>query len=427
MTVALLDHLWQSTLFACMVGLATLFFRNNGAGVRYGLWLAASLKFLFPFALLTMAGRFLFIPIHPSPKLSPLFCDLQPAIQPFLTRAEMAGPHAATSVELVPVLIGIWATGIVAIAATWTVRWLRLRRALQSANDAKIAAPVAVKYAPGCLEPGLIGIFRPVLLLPHGITARLSPEEMQTVIAHEMCHLRRRDNLTAAFHMIVEALVWFHPLVWWIGARLIEERERACDEAVLGTGINPETYAQSILKVYRFYLRSPLASASGVSGADLKRRLNTIMENKIVSHLTPAKRMTLSLAGLAIVMTPLTTGLIESRLDAAQALTISATRSANKLETPPPAVATGPFDRYAGSYQFPDGGILRIFRSGGRYFAEEPSHRRIEIFPNSGRFADLAGMPEVSFEFDAAGRAARIVLRQGDRAYEAKRIGKPTP
>ena len=52
----------------------------------------------------------------------------------------------------------------------------------------------------------------------------------------------RRDNLAAAIHMVVEAIFWFHPLVWWIGARLVEERERACDEEVLRLGNEPTVY-----------------------------------------------------------------------------------------------------------------------------------------------------------------------------------------
>ena len=53
-------------------------------------------------------------------------------------------------------------------------------------------------------------------------------------MAHEVMHVRRRDNLRAALHMFVEAAFWFHPIAWWLGRRLVEERERACDEAVLG-------------------------------------------------------------------------------------------------------------------------------------------------------------------------------------------------
>ena len=86
---------------------------------------------------------------------------------------------------------------------------------------------------PARIEPGVLGILKPILLLPKGITDRLPPAQLDAIIAHEMSHVRRRDNLTGAIHMLVEAIFWFHPMVWWIEARLIEERERACDEEVL--------------------------------------------------------------------------------------------------------------------------------------------------------------------------------------------------
>lgn len=127
----------------------------------------------------------------------------------------------------------LWIVGIIAVAAFWFSRWLKLRAALRTARDTAIAAPMPVKTAATLLEPGLVGILRPVLLLPEGIAENLSPAELQSIIAHEACHMRRRDNLTAALHMLVETIFWFWPPVWWLGTRLIAEREKACDEAVL--------------------------------------------------------------------------------------------------------------------------------------------------------------------------------------------------
>ncbi len=57
-----------------------------------------------------------------------------------------------------------------------------------------------------------------VLLLPDGILECLAPAEMDAIVAHELCHIRRRDNLVMAIHLAVESLFWFHPLVWWVGA-----------------------------------------------------------------------------------------------------------------------------------------------------------------------------------------------------------------
>ncbi len=113
-------------------------------------------------------------------------------------------------------------------------------------------------------------MFRPVLLLPEGIEERLDVGQLDAILAHELCHVRRRDNLTAAIQMVAQSVFWFHPLVWWVGERLIEERERACDEEVLRRGGSPRVYAEAILNVCKLYMELPLACVSGVTGSNLK-------------------------------------------------------------------------------------------------------------------------------------------------------------
>jgi beta-lactamase regulating signal transducer with metallopeptidase domain len=90
--------------------------------------------------------------------------------------------------------------------------------------------------------------------------------------------------------MLVEAIFWFHPLVWWIGSRLVEERERACDEEVIRLGNQPHVYAESILKTCQFFVESPLTCMSGVTGADLKKRIVHIMGGTFAARLTLRKK-----------------------------------------------------------------------------------------------------------------------------------------
>ena len=82
----------------------------------------------------------------------------------------------------------------------------------------------------------MFGIWRPVLIVPEGITDRLTAAQLETIVAHELCYGRCRDNAAAAFYIAVEAVFWFYPLVWWLGRRIVEERERACDEEVPAGG-----------------------------------------------------------------------------------------------------------------------------------------------------------------------------------------------
>ena len=121
--------------------------------------------------------------------------------------------------------------------------------------------------------------------------------------------MRRRDNLAAAIHMLVESIFWFHPLVWWIGRRLVEERERACDEEVVRMGNEPEVYAEGILNVCKFHLQSPMACASGVTGSDLKKRIEGIVANRVSASLSAARKLLLAGAGIAAIGTPVFIGL----------------------------------------------------------------------------------------------------------------------
>src|SRR4029077_3441034 len=179
------------------------------------------------------------------------------------------------------------------VVLIWCMRWRKISVALRNAEPlqegreaealrklqhiAGSRTPIDLVLSRTSLEPGIFGITRPVLVWPEGISKHLEDAHLEAILAHELWHVRRRDNLAAALHMLVEAMFWFHPLVWWLGARLVEERERACDEEVLRLGNSPETYAEGILKVCKLYVESPVLCVSGVTGANLKRRIEEIM------------------------------------------------------------------------------------------------------------------------------------------------------
>ncbi len=82
---------------------------------------------------------------------------------------------------------------------------------MRASTPLDLPAPVEIRAVGDLREPGVFGLFRSILLLPSNITERLSTDELNAVLTHELCHIRRRDNLFSAIHMIVEALFWFHP------------------------------------------------------------------------------------------------------------------------------------------------------------------------------------------------------------------------
>lgn len=308
----LTNHVWQSTLFAVLIALMALAFRQNRAQVRYGLWLSASCKFLVPLSLLMSLGsRFEWIPVTPKAvTATSVQFTLMQISQPFSSVSAPAPFTRATHDWITLAIFGIWACGFAAVIIVRFCGWRRVRAAIHSSTPLPIRAPIEVRSSPGLLEPGVVGLFRPILLLPAGIAERLRPAQFEAVLAHELCHVRRRDNITSAVHMIVEAVFWFHPLVWWIGARLVEERERACDEAVLRLGSKPHDYAEGILTVCKSYVESPLSCVSGVTGSDLKRRIQVILTGRAARELTFAKKVALTVAAVTSIMIPVAIGIM---------------------------------------------------------------------------------------------------------------------
>jgi bla regulator protein blaR1 len=372
-STALGNHLWQSTLFAGAAGLLALTLRKNQARARYWVWLAASVKFLIPFSLLVAIGNRLAWSHAPAGTNAGLLVAMEQVSQPFKQAAivmpaisRAAAPTILQSVlHLLPALLtAMWLCGFAAVLLLWCLRWRRIAAAIREAAPvhegreiealrrlnriAGLRVPLEMVVSRASLEPGVFGIARPVLIWPEGISEHLDEAHLEAVLAHEVWHVRRRDNLAAAIHMVVEALFWFHPLVWWVGSRLVEERERACDEEVVAMGRERRVYAESILKVCEFCVESPLACVSGVTGADLKKRMVYIMTERIVRKLDFSRKLLLSAAVLLALVIPIGFGVANATPRRVQAQDQTAGAIAPKFDVSvkPSELAT---PTYAGS------------------------------------------------------------------------------
>jgi len=320
------SHLVQSTLFAGAAALLALAFRANRAQVRFWLYLCASLKFLIPFALLSMAGTQIgrwispptserigiVVPVYPGSGDSHSSDGKLKAAGP---SSEVASLNPAI---LHGLFLGMWLTGTVAVALGRLRGWRQILRLIHASAASDITASVEVRFSPGIMEPGVVGWRRQILLLPQGIVDRLSPSELNAILAHELCHVRRRDNLLALIHMTVEAIFWFHPLVWWIGARLVEERERTCDEDVVSRGNAPDTYAEAIVKVCKWSTDSPLPCVTGVTGGNLNQRIEQIMSARKVCGLSLARKAVLAATAAAVLLAPVLIGIANAPATLAQ-------------------------------------------------------------------------------------------------------------
>ncbi len=328
------NHLWQSTAFAAAAFLLALALKATHARARHWVWLGASMKFLVPFALLAQLGNILGSWIVPAAPTARIPFAVEQIVRPFAL-PEQAGPAVAMSpagaaaFPLPAVLLAVWLVGFAAVLFHWWNQWRGIRAAVRASlplregreadalrrlrSNGRLNLPsVELVSSAAKLEPGIFGILRPVLWLPAGIADCLSEKELDAILAHELCHARRRDNLAAAVHMVVEAIFWFHPLVWWLGARLVEERERACDEQVVLLSGEPQAYAEGILKVCEFYVASPLTCAAGVTGADLRKRIEGIMASRFIGELCFWKKLLLTVLLAAAVVCPFLLGVFKA-------------------------------------------------------------------------------------------------------------------
>lgn len=165
---------------------------------------------------------------------------------------------------------------------------LLVRRASQAGESitlqiTRMAARCGLRRAPlvkmtaQLISPAVAGILRPVLLLPAGALAGLSPRELDFILAHEFAHIRRQDFLFGLLQAAVETLLFFHPAVWWVGHRMNLEREHACDDAALRITGDAREGARALARLAELSLQSAPALAPAAGGHHLLHRVRRLL------------------------------------------------------------------------------------------------------------------------------------------------------
>jgi bla regulator protein BlaR1 len=203
----------------------------------------------------------------------------------------------------------LWALGAALLGLRWFLQWCSVRSRLVYAPEVSMDLPVPVRITSSDLETSVFGILRPVVILPREILESLTPAQLRAVLAHENCHIRRHDNLTAAIHHCVQVLFWFYPPVWWIGTQLLREREAACDEEVIDEGHEQEVYAESILNACRLGVMTRFPAVAASAGGDLQERLSSILSAQRAKPITQERFTVLFAAATLVCFAPLAAGI----------------------------------------------------------------------------------------------------------------------
>lgn len=226
----------------------------------------------------------------------------------------------------IPYLPWLWIIGTpitLVLLLTGVVGTRRLGQASRPIHDGPIAELLArltaslhitrrvtVAVCERIAAPVLIGIVRPIILLPPAALTGWSPDELEMVLLHELAHVRRWDNLFNLMQRLVESLLFFHPAVWLISNWVRRERELCCDAAVVGRTNRPHAYAEMLVALAaqlsepgRPRPRLTPAASSAMAAGPLRTRIRRILQLEDDPMLISGKSFAIMLSGFLVVAT----------------------------------------------------------------------------------------------------------------------------
>ena len=290
----LVHFCWQAMILAAVYRLAELTAPRMRNQSRYALGLVLMLAMLF-----VAAATF----IYEENRLSAV-PDLAVAA-PFLPTAT---PNL-TLAAFLPWLDAAWVMGVIALSvrmagSLWFINKLSkyaqpvpesvANRFAHAARRLGLGGKVRIRLHPAINGPFVIGALRSVVYLPVSALTTLDPDQLDAVLAHELEHIRRADYVWNLVQSLIETLFFFHPTVWWLGAKLRDQRELCCDDAALRTCQDPLIYATALLSLeeQRREPRLAMALNGEGSGRSLMSRIARMLgEKSALPRVNPTQKV----------------------------------------------------------------------------------------------------------------------------------------
>ncbi|MGV3616796.1 MAG: M56 family metallopeptidase [Fimbriimonas sp.] len=289
----------HGALFVLAIGLLALACRRLPAWVRAWFWWIACAQFLVRLFLTVPIP----VPAAPPGSEAPIRSEvvretILSASSPFRRLPPEVPSRSPAPGEILAVL---WAIGVavgVGVSGRRLIGAHRLVREAVAVEESPAVRILAELTGPGRRMPRLLqsstvkcplltGYLRPAIVIPAGFAAAHAPEEVRMALAHEVAHLRRRDQWLALVVTGVQILFFFHPFVWLAAREASLSREEACDvEALRLSGADPAAYAHFLVKSAQG--RTPVAALGAAYGyRNLRRRITML---KIVNPSAQAPR-----------------------------------------------------------------------------------------------------------------------------------------
>ena len=281
----LAHSLWEGAVVALSLGAALLVLRSSRARYIAGCaaMLALLLGFFFTFRIVLAEQR-----IQGAPGQVRALAGNPPGLGDGFIVANVRRFYPE---DYLPWLAPMWIAGVLFFHLRGMASWIAARRlrqrgvcvaaqsyqALLDRLAARLRLSRPVTLLESCLAevPVVIGYLRPVILMPVGLLSGLPAGQIESILLHELAHIRRHDYLVNLLQIVVESLVFYHPAVWWISGVMRTERENCCDDLVVATQGDPLGYAAALtaLERSRGAAREAVLAATGGSLVKRVRRL----------------------------------------------------------------------------------------------------------------------------------------------------------
>jgi len=295
----LLHFIWQGAVLGALAWVVLRLTHKRSANVRYVLaGLLMLVLAIAPMVTFLVLSKTAPVPAMPVPVVTAISglrdnppMETEPSAGPALLPVQnLAMPKLVTvAAPMVLVrttklaawwMVPFWLAGVFIMAVRLGLGWLRIQRWQRSATAALDAALLASfqcltkKFGLGAkvrlliskkiAGPVTFGWVKPAVLLPAQLVTGLPPELLEALLAHELAHIARQDYLANLVQSTIEVVLFYHPAVWWLGARLREIREECCDEMAVQACGDRLTYARALASLAeRQWSAEPAAAASG--------------------------------------------------------------------------------------------------------------------------------------------------------------------
>lgn len=313
--LTLLHFLWQGALIHALLVLLLRVARHSDSNVRYGMGVVAlTLMALSPVItatkLATSGATSAVPPVSASAdpiaqgaagtavKLengdAPQSTAQGTVIVPVRRVMLSISPFADRLAWLMPWLVGLWLTGVVMLALRLLGGWMHVRSLVRHGwipdsqtygevvqrlkQRLHIDRSVQVLESAVVRAPAIIGWLRPALLIPASMSSGLTVAQLETILAHELAHVRRHDYAVNLLQSVIETVLFYHPGIWWVSRQIRLEREHCCDDLAVATSGNPRLYASALLELEtRRLAGADLAMAVTGSGGSLVHRVRRLL------------------------------------------------------------------------------------------------------------------------------------------------------